>query len=98
MYESADGEVLYCMVRRFKPKRVIEVGSGYPTYLTAQAILKNQDENKANECELTAIDPFANETLRKGFPGLPTLIPKSVQDIPVSEFQKLRENDIHCID
>src|SRR5690606_6641717 len=27
-FESVDGEILYCMIRQFKPRRVIEIGSG----------------------------------------------------------------------
>jgi len=44
-FESVDGEVLYCMIWHFKPKRIIEIGSGNSTYLSAQAILKNKEEN-----------------------------------------------------
>ena len=40
---SMDGEVLYCMVRYFKPRRIIEVGAGYSTLASAQAIRKNID-------------------------------------------------------
>jgi len=43
-FSSVDGEILYCMIRYFKPKRIIEIGSGNSTLLSAQAILKNQVE------------------------------------------------------
>ncbi len=54
-FESVDGEILYCMVRYFKPKKILEIGSGYSTYLSAQAILKNKEEDNGYECELIAI-------------------------------------------
>jgi len=97
-FESVDGEILYCMIRHFKPKRFIEIGSGNSTYLSAQAILKNKEEGNAYEYELVAIEPYPNDILKAGFPGLSKLVSKKVQDIPLSEFRKLRENDILFID
>lgn len=97
-FESVDGEILYCMVRHFKPNKIFEIGSGNSTYLSAQAILKNKEEDNDYECELVAIEPYPNDILKAGFPGLSKLIPKKVQDIPLSEFKKLRENDILFID
>jgi hypothetical protein len=96
--ESVDGEILYCMIRHFKPKKIFEIGSGNSTYLSAHAILKNKEEDNDYKCELVAIEPYPNDILKVGFPGLSKLIPKKVQDIPVSEFKKLLENDILFID
>jgi predicted O-methyltransferase YrrM len=97
-FESADGEILYCMIRYFKPRRVVEVGSGYSTYLSAQAILRNREEDRNYDCELVAIDPYPNSVLRAGFPGLSRLIAEKVQNVGMSEFDGLRENDILFID
>jgi len=97
-FESVDGEILYCMFRHFKPRRVYEIGSGYSTYLSAQAIRKNAEQDSSYQCELVAIEPHPNETLRAGFPGLSRLAVSQVQDIPLSEFERLRENDILFID
>jgi len=97
-FGSVDGEILYCMIRHFKPKKIFEIGSGYSTLLSAQAILKNKEEDANYICELVAIEPYPNETLKMGFPGLSKLVVKKVQDIPVSEFEKLGENDILFID
>jgi len=95
---SIDGEILYCMVRHFKPKRVIEIGSGNSTYLFAEAILKNKEENPSYDCKLTAIEPYPNDVLKDGFPGLSELIQKRVQDLPLTDFMKLNEDDILFID
>lgn len=96
-FESVDGEIYYCMIRYFKPKRIIEIGSGNSTYLAAQALLKNKEEYGRN-AELIAIEPYPNDILRKGFPGLLKLIVARGQDIDLSEFKKLKENDILFID
>ena len=95
---SVDGEILYCMIRCFKPRKIFEIGSGHSTYLSAQAVLKNREENGHYECELVAVDPYPNSVVRAGFPGLSRLIPEQVQDVPLSEFGELRENDILFID
>jgi len=97
-FRSVDGEILYCMIRHLKPKKIFEIGSGYSTYLSAQAVLKNIEEDDGYECKLVAIEPYPNEILKAGFPGLYKLIPEKVEDIPVSEFKKLAENDILFID
>ncbi len=97
-FESVDGEILYCMIRYFKPRKIIEIGSGYSTCLSAKAILENKKEDNNYVCELIAIEPYPNDTLKAGFPGLTKLIPKKVQEVPVHEFEKLEENDILFID
>lgn len=97
-FESIDGEILYCIIRNFKPRKILEIGSGNSTYLSAQAIIKNMKEDSKYKCELMAIEPYPNNVLKTGFPGLFKLIPKKVQNIPLSEFNKLKENDILFID
>ena len=71
-FKSVDAEVLYCMIRHFKPKRIIEIGSGYSTYLSAQGLLKNK--KGGTNAELVAIEPYPNDTLKEGFSGLSRLI------------------------
>lgn len=95
---SVDGIILYCMIRYFKPKNIIEIGSGYSTYLAAQAILKNKETDFDYECKFTAIEPYPNNILKAGFPGLSELKIKKAEDIPLSEFGELKENDILFID
>lgn len=96
-FESVDSEILYSIIRYFKPKKIFEIGSGNSTYLSAQAILKNKEEN-GHECELIAVEPYPNDVLKAGFPGLSKLILAKIQDIPLSDFSKLEENDILFID
>jgi hypothetical protein len=98
IFESVDGEILYCMIGHFRPRRIIEIGSGYSTYLAAKAILNNQKDNHDYLCDLTAIEPFPNKILQKGFPGLSRLVQKPVQEVPYSKFEKLRDNDMLLID
>jgi hypothetical protein len=43
-FEAGDAEVLYSIIRHFKPKRIVEIGSGFSTYLSAKACLLNKEK------------------------------------------------------
>jgi hypothetical protein len=96
-FETVDGEILYCMIRHFRPRKIFEVGSGNTTYLSAQAALKNAAEGGA-ACELVAFEPYPNEVLLAGFPGLTRLVEAKAQDIPFETFDQLGDGDILFID
>lgn len=95
-FKTIDAAMLYCLVREFKPQRVLEIGSGNSTYVCAQAIRENQKEG--HECELIAVEPYPNDVLKAGFPGLSRLLPIPIQEISLSEFERLGPNDILFID
>jgi sugar phosphate isomerase/epimerase len=97
-YDGIDGYILHSMIRHFRPRRITEIGSGNTTYLSAQTVARNRDDDPAYACEITAIEPYPNEVLRAGFPGLTRLIPQMVQEVPLALFEELAENDILFID
>jgi len=97
-FDGIDGEILYSMIRYFKPSKIIEIGSGKSTYVSAQAILKNKSEDNNYESELIAIEPYPNNILLSGFPGLSRIIAKKVETVALEEFEKLQTNDILFID
>jgi len=90
-FGSVDGEIYYCIIRQFKPKKIIEVGAGFSTLLAVEAAEKNDCD-----CEIVAIDPFPPEFLKKD--ERIRLIEKPVQEIEFRMFQSLNENDILFID
>ena len=92
MYDFVDALVLYCMVRHLKPNQVLEIGSGYSTRISAQAALKN------GNTQLTAIEPYPDSILQAGLPGLTSLIVQKIEQVDLSQFESLRENDILFID
>lgn len=96
-FSSVDAEILYCMIRYFRPNRIMEIGSGNSTLVSAEAILRNSRET-GTVASLVAVEPFPNGILEKGFPGLTRLITAPVQSVPLREFESLRENDILFID
>jgi hypothetical protein len=91
-FDGPDAIVLYCMVRHYKPRQIIEVGSGWSTRISARAALLNGNTH------LTSIEPYPAPVLVNGFPGLDLLIPKKVEDVDPAFFQTLDENDILFID
>jgi hypothetical protein len=92
IFDGLDALVLYCMVRYFKPNRILEVGSGWSSRISAQAGLMNANTR------LTCIEPYPDKLLREGFPGLEGLIPKKVEEVDLAPFEELGENDILFID
>ena len=92
MFAGTDALALYCMVRHFRPRLVIEVGCGFSTRLTAQAALRN------GRTELIAIEPFPDQVVKTGFPGLTALVPRCVQEAGLDTFRQLSSGDILFLD
>jgi len=59
MFGSVDAEILYSMIRKFKPKRIIEIGSGWTTMLMVQATAVNRDEGV--ESTIISVDPAGKD-------------------------------------
>lgn len=97
-FGSIDAEIAYCMVRHFKPQRIIEVGSGASTCVLAQSIVQNQRESSTYSCQLVSIDPYPSEIVKHGLPGHSELIQRQIQEMPLDFFRDLAENDILFID
>jgi hypothetical protein len=91
-FDGTDALVAYCMLRHFQPRLIIEVGSGFSSLITAEAVARG------NKSELVCIEPFPHEFLRQGFPGLQRLIEKQVQDVDLEFFSQLNFGDILFID
>lgn len=53
-----DAEYLYSIIRHFKPKNIIEIGSWFSTLMTIEAIKENIIKNKDYICKHTCIEPF----------------------------------------
>lgn len=96
-FGPVDGGMYHGLLRHLKPRRILEVGSGYSTMLAAQALALNERET-GEATELTVIDPFPHAAVAAGFPGLTKTIPSRVQDVPLEEFTRLEAGDILFID
>jgi hypothetical protein len=91
-FERLDPVIAYCMVRHFRPSRIIEIGGGYSTLLLAMAGRENGNTS------LTCIEPYPDDFLRNDVPGLKALLPKKVEDVELSFFERLKAGDLLFID
>ena len=95
-FETVDAEIAYSMVRHYKPRRMIEIGGGNSTRLSAAAMLRNAQEGFPGK--LFTVEPSPIAVLRAGFPGLTRLIQRPVQQIPLEFFDRLEDGDILFLD
>jgi predicted O-methyltransferase YrrM len=91
----ADAIFLYCFLRAHRPKRIIEVGSGYSTAV----ILDTVDSLREESIELTCIEPNPDRlrSLIRGHEKV-HILEREVQSVPISEFSKLGHGDLLFID
>jgi predicted O-methyltransferase YrrM len=96
-YCETDSIILYSYIRHFKPKRIIEIGSGF----SSAVMLDTRERFAEGEMELTFIEPYPerllsliNEKDRKST----KIIEKPVQSVDLSLFGQLEKNDILFVD
>lgn len=92
---SGDAEYLYNMVRYFKPRKLIEVGSGFSSLMALKAMEANREEDGSYRGEMICIEPFEHKWLE----DLDLTVHRElVQKTDVELFRSLEENDILFID
>jgi len=82
---------LYCTLRHFRPRRIVEVGSGFSTRLAARAAGLNEG------AVLVCVEPHPDEIL-KTYPGVSRLVQSLVQQVELELFEGLETNDNLFID
>lgn len=96
-FSWGDASVYYAMLRSLRPRRIIEVGSGFSSALALDVV-----DRFLNELEsFTFIEPYPGrlqQLLRKGDLSRSQLIEQKVQDAPLSVFEQLESGDILFID
>jgi Methyltransferase domain len=92
---SGDYEFWYQMIRAFKPKKIFEIGCGQSTLMAMKAINKNQEQNSKYKCKQVCIEPYEAPWLES---TNVTVVRNKVEDIDLSFFSELQENDILFID
>jgi predicted O-methyltransferase YrrM len=96
-FSYADAIVLYWMMRMLRPKRIIEVGSGY----SSCAMLDVNDLLFDGAIDLTFIEPYPivlKDLLQESDPGRVRIVSKRVQEVPLDVFEQLEPGDILFVD
>lgn len=90
---------LHCMVRNYRPKRVIEIGSGNSSLIISAALTYNHASDPNQTTEYTIVDPYPNEEIiNDGLPNITKIKKERVELLDPSFFNQLQENDILFID
>ncbi len=93
-FGPGDADLYYLLLRNYKPKKIVEIGSGYSTLICIEALEKNR--NEGFQTKLTCIEPFEMDWL-ESINGI-QLIRESVEKVAMDVFTSLQENDILFID
>jgi len=96
-FESCDAEVAYCMVREWKPRRIIEIGSGFSTRAMAQALRANREQDGVTG-ELVTIDPSPERLPQNALKDVITVVIDQVQRLDIRVFESLSPDDMLFID
>lgn len=96
-YPITDALVLFSMIKDIKPKKIIEIGSGF----TSALMMDVNERFFNNKIDITFIEPYPelliskmNREDKKRY----KVIPNGVQEVPVKEFLRLEKGDILFID
>jgi hypothetical protein len=89
-----DARALFVLLRAWQPSRLIEIGSGFSTLLSADVNRRFFD----GQMQITCIEPYPRPFLKNGIPGVSRLLEEKVQNVPFTEFERLQAGDILFID
>lgn len=95
-YEYTDAIILYSFIRHFKPKRIIEIGSGF-----SSAVMLDTNDIFNLNIDISFIEPYPKllySLLRQNDFNDCKIYDKKVQSVPLEKFKELNENDILFID
>jgi len=89
-FPPADAFAYYGMLRQLKPKKILEIGSGFSTQVAIEAVKKNEVGT------ITCIEPYPRDLLKENTQI--TLIESILQDVGDDIFSSLDAGDILFID
>jgi predicted O-methyltransferase YrrM len=94
MYLAADAAVYRAMLRHLRPSRVLEVGSGYST-----AIALDTANSHLSGLKLRCVEPHPDRLLDLLERGDRVELDRCfIQDLPLEEYDTLRDGDVLFID
>lgn len=94
-FKAGDAEYLYSIIRYFKPKKIIEIGSGNSTLMAINAIKRNEEKDPKYKCVHICIEPYECKWLEE---LSVKVIRKKVEEVEKDIFTELEAGDILFID
>lgn len=97
LYSYTDAIFLYSMIRHFKPKQIIEIGSGF----SSSVMLDTNEYFLNSSMNLTFIEPYTDRLkslLKNNDENTTTIIEKDVQEVNIETFEKLNPGDFLFVD
>lgn len=97
MYGLADAGVLYAFMRQRRPRRIIEVGSGF----SSAAMLDTAEHFLDEAPAITLVEPYPDRlfsVLRQEDHQLVEIVEQGVQDVGLDRFTELASGDMLVID
>jgi len=88
----------HLILRHFKPRSVIEIGSGHSSLVLSAALEMNSSEADGHRSEYVIVDPYPGPLVEAGLPSLASLVRQRVEVVDLSLFRALAENDVLFID
>jgi hypothetical protein len=95
-FQAGDAEILYALIRHLRPERVLEIGSGHSTVVSAAAAAANIRDG--SPCDLVAIDPAPRSELAVGRDGLRAIERVDCRQLGFERFAALGDGDVLFID
>lgn len=92
-WRGADALVHYGLLRKVKPRRVVEVGAGWSSLLMADALRRNEEEG-AKPAEVTQIEPYPRQELLSALPEHWVLHDVILQRADPALFDALEAGDV----
>lgn len=97
-FSFGDAASLYCIIRNFKPHRIIEIGSGMSSLVIHFALSKNNNESGGKKARHIIIDPYPGTLIEKDLFDSISLVKEKVESVKEEYFEQLQKNDILFID
>jgi len=94
-FHAGDAEFLYGFIRLRKPRRIVEIGSGYSTLIAARALRRNREELPGYACDHLCIEPYEMSWLEQS--GV-RVLRKRVEEVGLAPFLELDAGDLLFID
>jgi predicted O-methyltransferase YrrM len=96
LFQGGDAELLYALVRLKKPSRIVELGAGYSTLVSAAAARANRTDG--HDTRVVSFDPYASPAALGGMSDVVDLVPQAAEGLDPAYFSELAPNDILFID